>query len=302
MTLMVMETQSVASRDVTLSARDWPNPGAPVVILVHGYPDSQVVWEPMADRLASKHGLRTITYDVRGAGRSTAPSDRHDYRIERLIDDLVAVMDQMTGREGRVHLVGHDWGSMQLWDAVTTEDVDERLHGRLLSFTSIGGPSLDHMAYTLRRARNERDLSLLVRQGLHSWYVYAFQLPWLPEKVWRRATPHLRRRIAAMERLGAGEHWGDTLAEDASNGLNLYRANIPHRMRNPRHGKTRVPVQLIVPKHDNYVVPEVFAHLDEFVSDLTRVDVEAGHWATVQQPDQIGDLVAGFVKKQESAP
>ena len=98
--------------------------------------------------------------------------------------------------DARFHLVGHDWGSMQLWDAVTTEDTDERLSGRLLSFTSIGGPSLDHMAHVMRRARNERDLNLLVRQGMHSWYVYAFQLPWLPEQLWRRATRQLRRRIA----------------------------------------------------------------------------------------------------------
>ena len=74
--LVTMETQSVTSTGVTLAVRDWPNPGAPTVILVHGYPDSQVVWEPVAGRLAEQHGLRVITYDVRGAGHSTAPPDR----------------------------------------------------------------------------------------------------------------------------------------------------------------------------------------------------------------------------------
>jgi pimeloyl-ACP methyl ester carboxylesterase len=294
-----METQSVTSTDVTLSARDWAHPDGPAVILVHGYPDSQIVWEPVANRLAGQHGMRAITYDVRGAGRSTAPPDRSGYRTERLVDDLVEVMNQLTGSSGRVHLVGHDWGSVQLWDAVTTEDTDERLHGRLLSFTSIGGPSLDHMAHVLRRARNERDLNLLLRQGLHSWYVYAFQLPWLPEQLWRRATPRLRRRIAATERLGDAPHWGETLARDASNGLNLYRANIQDRMRHPRPGKTGVPVQLIVPQHDNYVVPEVFADLDEYVPELTRVDVDGGHWVTVQRPDLVADLVAQHVRAHE---
>jgi pimeloyl-ACP methyl ester carboxylesterase len=295
-----METQSVASTDVTLSTRDWPDPEGPTVILVHGYPDSQIVWEPVANRLAEQHGMRVITYDVRGAGRSTAPPDRSGYRTDRLVDDLVAVLHYARGPEGGgVHLVGHDWGSIQLWDAVTTEDTDERLRGRLLSFTSIGGPSLDHMAHVLRRARNERDLNLLLRQGLHSWYVYAFQLPWLPEQLWRRAAPRLRRRIAATERLGDGSHWGETFAADATNGLNLYRANIQDRMRHPRPGKTGVPVQLIVPKHDNYVVPEVFADLEEFVPELTRVDVDAGHWVTVQRPDLVARLVAEFVRAHE---
>jgi pimeloyl-ACP methyl ester carboxylesterase len=298
---MTMETQSVASTDVTLSAREWPNPGAPTVFLVHGYPDSQVVWEPVASRLATQHGLRVITYDVRGAGRSTAPPNRRGYRSDRLVDDLAAVLYHACGPEGGVHLVGHDWGSTQLWDAVTTEDSDERLRGRLLSFTSIGGPSLDHLAHVLRRARNERDLNLLLRQGMHSWYIYAFQLPWLPEQVWRRATPQLRRRIAAVERLGDGRHWGETLADDAANGLNLYRANIQDRMRHPRPGKTSVPVQLIVPKHDNYVVPEVLANLEEFVPELTRVDVDAGHWAAVQQPDVVAGLIADHVRAHEPA-
>ena len=296
---MTMKTQSVTSTDVTLAARDWPNPGAPTVILVHGYPDSQVVWEPVADRLAEQHSLRVITYDVRGAGHSTAPPDRRGYRIERLIDDLVAVMDQVAGRDARVHLVGHDWGSIQLWDAVTTEDSDVRLQGRLLSYTSIGGPSLDHMAHVFRRARNERDLNLLLRQGLNSWYIYAFQLPWLPEQLWRRATPQLQRRLAKMERLGDGSHWGDTFTRDATNGLDLYRANIQDRMRHPRSGKTGVPVQLIVPRHDKYIVPQVFADLDESVPELTRVDIDAGHWAAVQRPDLVADLVADHVRAHE---
>lgn len=296
---MTMETQSVTSTDVTLAARDWPKPGAPTVILVHGYPDSQVVWEPVADRLAAQHGLRVITYDVRGAGHSTAPPNRRGYRIERLIDDLVAVMDQVAGRDARVHLVGHDWGSIQLWDAVTTEDTDVRLQGRLLSYTSIGGPSLDHMAHVFRRARNERDLNLLLRQGLNSWYIYAFQLPWLPEQLWRRATPQLRRRLAKVERLGDGSHWGDTFTQDATNGLDLYRANIQDRMRHPRSGKTGVPVQLIVPRGDKYIVPQVFADLDESVPELTRVDIDAGHWAAVQRPDLVADLVADHVRAHE---
>jgi len=294
-----METQSVASTDVTLSAREWPNPGAPAVILVHGYPDSQTVWEPVASRLADKHGLRAITYDVRGAGQSTAPRGRDGYRTDRLVDDLVAVMDHMTGPEGAAHLVGHDWGSAQLWDAVTTEDTDERLRGRLRSFTSISGPSLDHMAHTLRRARNERDLGLLLRQGMHAWYIYAFHVPWFPEQLWRRATPQLRHQIAAAERLGDGSHWGDTLTKDATNGLNLYRVNIKDRMRHPRPGKTGVPVQLVVPKHDKYVIPEVYAHLDEFVPELTRVDVDGGHWVAVQRPDVVADLIADHVRAHE---
>lgn len=297
-----METRSVTSGEVTLAVREYDNTAAPTVILVHGYPDTQAMWEPVASRLTDRHGLRVITYDVRGAGRSTAPPDRDGYRTERLVDDLVAVMDGTASPDGRVHLVGHDWGSVQLWDAVTTEETDDRLRGRLASFTSISGPSLDHLAHALRRARNERDLNLLVRQGLHSWYVYAFHLPWLPEQLMRRGTARLRRRIAAAERLGNGDHWAETFADDAVNGLNLYRANVQHRARHPRPGKTQVPVQLIVPTRDHYLVPEIYEHLAEFAPSLTRVDLDAGHWVTLQQPDTIADLIADQIQAHDPPP
>jgi pimeloyl-ACP methyl ester carboxylesterase len=185
---------------------------------------------------------------------------------------------------------------------VTTEDSDERLRGRLLSFTSISGPSLDHLAEAMRRARNERDLNLLLRQGMHSWYVYAFHVPWLPEQLWRRAAKEMRRRIAAAERLGDGSHWADTFAEDAANGLELYRANVRQRMLHPRPGKTRVPVQLIVPSRDRYLIPELYRHLEDFVADLTRIDVNAGHWVTIQQPEKVAELAAGHVQRHESPP
>jgi pimeloyl-ACP methyl ester carboxylesterase len=294
-----MKTLSVASGEVTLAVRDYPAADAPTVICVHGYPDTQAMWEPVAERLVEHHRLRVVTYDVRGAGQSTAPADRTGYRTERLVDDLVAVMDRAVGPGAAVHLVGHDWGSVQLWDAVTTEDVDERLQGRLLSFTSISGPSLDHLADALRRARNERNLNLLLRQGLHSWYVYAFHIPWLPEQVLRRATGQLRQRIAAVERLGDGSHWADTFAEDAANGLNLYRANVRHRMLHPRPGKTRVPVQLLVPRRDHYLVPELFSNLEDFVADLSRVELDAGHWVAIQQPETVAALIDEHVRAHE---
>jgi hypothetical protein len=56
-----------------------------------------------------------------------------------------------------------------------------------------------------------------------------------------------------------------------------------------------------VPKHDNYVVPEVLANLEEFVPELTRVDVDAGHWAAVQQPDVVAGLIADHVRAHEPA-
>ena len=202
----------VRSGEVSLSVREHPRDGAPTVVLVHGFPDTQAVWDPVAARLTADHGLRVVTYDVRGAGGSTAPRSRDGYRLECLVTDLIAVLDHVSPG-APVHLVGHDWGSIALWDAVTSEEEDTRLRGRIASFTSISGPSLDHVAPFARKLRTAGDKTALLRQGLRFSYIAAFRLPVLPELLWRGGAPLLRRLPRT--------HFGATLGRDGANGANL---------------------------------------------------------------------------------
>lgn len=287
-----MLSLEVRSGEVSLSVREHPSEGAPTVLLVHGFPDTQAMWDPVVSFLHGRHDLRVVTYDTRGAGGSTAPDRRSGYRLERLVDDLVSVMD-VTAPEGSVHLVGHDWGSVQLWEAVTTEDTDPRLTGRIASFTSISGPSLDHVAQVVRRAMHERDLPLLLSQLRKSWYVYAFQLPLLPELTLRVLGRPLRWRLNHTQRLDE-DHWQASFGSDAAHGVNLYRANFG-RMRSPRPATSRVPVQLVVPELDPFIDPRLFDRIQDLVPDHTRVDVRAGHWVPRTDPQLVAGLVADHV-------
>ena len=126
----------VLGAGLSLSVTEYGERGRPTVVLVHGFPDTSSVWEPLADRLSSE--LHVVAYDVRGAGRSDAPAGRGGYALPLLVDDLEAVLDQ-TSPDAPVHLVAHDWGSVQGWEAVTTKG----LANRFASFTSISGPPLD---------------------------------------------------------------------------------------------------------------------------------------------------------------
>ena len=81
------------------------------MVLVHGYPDSKEVWSEVAARLADR--FHVVLYDVRGHGRSTAPQPlRGGFTLEKLTDDFLAVADAVSP-DRPVHLVGHDWGSVQ---------------------------------------------------------------------------------------------------------------------------------------------------------------------------------------------
>ena len=282
----------VPSAGVELAVRELPAAGA-TVVLVHGFPDTQRVWDPLARLLHDRHGLHVVTYDVRGAGASSAPANRAGYRTERLVDDLVAVLDSVAppgeaADRSSVHLVGHDWGSVQMWDAVTASD--PRLQGRIATFTSISGPSLDHVA----RFARSHDLRTRLPQAVRSWYVAAFQVPLLPELAFRTLAGPLGTSIARL--LGSQPHWAPTLGEDAAHGVELYRANVRSRMRSPRAGVTDVPVLTIVPTRDAFLAPKLFDGVARYAPNGRRVDVDAAHWVIRQQPELVADLVTDWIR------
>jgi pimeloyl-ACP methyl ester carboxylesterase len=273
-----------------LAVFEGPDNGPPLV-LVHGYPDTHIVWDLVAERL-SPH-FHCIAYDVRGAGESAAPHHRADYRLRELRADLLAVIDDLSPRRS-VHLVGHDWGSIQAWDAVIRARHDSVWGARIASYTTISGPCLHHVASLRRSVRQGgwRHRLELLRQLRHSWYVFAFQIPWLPEITLRRLN---RRLVATRDR--STFHFGESLPDDSVHGLGLYRANIFHREALTHEPSTDIPVLLVVPTRDKYVTPAFTADLGRYASNLTRLEIDAGHWAPRSHPDALADAIERFVAR-----
>jgi len=262
--------------------------GKPTVLFVHGYPDQQELWDPVLALLPGEE-LHLVSYDVRGAGASDTPRNRHGYRTELLLEDLAAVVAATVPDDRRVHLVGHDWGSVQLWDAVNAERGHPRLTGRIASFTAISGPSLDRVPGR-HRSRQEQ-----LQQLARSWYIAAFHVPVLPELYWRatagRATPAMRAQA------GGRSVWGPELARNATNGLGLYRANIARRLRHPGVLRTEVPVLVIHPEHDAFLTRGVYDGLAAACTDVRLVELDAGHWVMVSHPQRVAELVLEQVRR-----
>ncbi|TDV53960.1 SDR family oxidoreductase [Actinophytocola oryzae] len=240
--------------------------GGPVVLLVHGYPDNASVWDGVVAELGER--FRVVRYDVRGCGASGAPDGRDGYLMSALVGDLVAVVEGLGG--GPVHLVAHDWGSIQSWAAVAARPE------LFLSFTSISGPDLGHIDAWMRGGGRRRDVG---RQIVHSWYIGAFQVPFLPELVWR--APFLLRRFHARYR-------------DARNGVELYRANMFGASRGaPRVIST--PVQQLALVRDPFVTSSILTSADSWCERLWRRPLAAGHWAVRDRPSTVARLVFEFV-------
>jgi len=258
----------------------------PAVVLVHGYPDDHGVWNRVAGKLSEDFFV--VTYDVRGAGRSFKPRRLRAYKLSRLAADLAAVIQAVSPAEP-IHLVGHDWGSIQCWEAVTSPEISPYLH----SFTTISGPCLDHVGHGLRKR------GAFPGQTRRSWYIAAFHLPLLAPLGWRmglaRVWPWLLRRV---EGVTAPAH--PTRAGDAARGVSLYRANVIPRFLRPGKRYTNVPVQLIVPLRDRYVTPALACAALPWLNRHRRREVEAGHWVNLSHPDWLAARIREFALSPKS--
>jgi pimeloyl-ACP methyl ester carboxylesterase len=280
-----------AGIDLALTERG--DPSRPTVILVHGFPNTSATWAPVARHLAST--FHVVAYDVRGAGDSDVPSQRSEYALPLLVEDMAAVI-AATSPNAPIHLVGHDWGSIQGWEAVTSG----HLTGRIASYTTISGPPLAHAALWAQRHRtwHAADVRLTLNQAAHSWYIAAFHLPYLPQLVLRGAQMHRRMSNAWRRREGGAtpnDDHSSAAAQDFAHGLELYRANVFQRLRQPVQQRTDTPVQIIVPTMDRYITPSLLEGLEDWSSLAWRRDVHAGHWIIHTHPAEVAQWVSEVI-------
>lgn len=290
----------VRTGGIELCVAELGDASRPTIVLVHGYPDSKEVWADVARQLADE--WHVVLYDVRGHGRSTAPEPlRGGFTLEKLTDDFLAVVDAVSP-DRPVHLVGHDWGSVQSWEFVTVK----RTEGRIASFTSMSGPSLDHFGHWIkqRMARpTPRRVGQLLGQGAKSWYVYMLHTPVLPELAWRgplgRRWPEILRRV---EKVPPGDYPTPSLPDDAAHGAWLYRDNVRARLRRPRtDAYAHAPVQLITPTGDVFLSEKLYDQLELWAPQSVRRSLPAKHWVPRTRPDRLASWIGEFAAANEAA-
>jgi NAD(P)-dependent dehydrogenase (short-subunit alcohol dehydrogenase family)/pimeloyl-ACP methyl ester carboxylesterase len=270
------------------------DPQRPTVLAIHGYPDNHHLWDGAAEYLGGRYNV--VAYDVRGAGESERPAARSGYRFPQLISDVGAVIDSL-GVE-QVHLLAHDWGSIQGWAAVT----DDTVMNKIASFTSISGPHLNYAGKFLRSARTPRGLFDVVRQFMASGYIWFFLCPGLPELMIRAGLGV--KVIEIFGRIGNSSTRAQSAApvrstRDYVNGLNLYRANMPAPFLAPgkQLPQTSVAVQQLVPRMDLFVTPALQRFTGSIPPRSRVVPIEGGHWVVTARPDVIARLTSEWIDR-----
>jgi pimeloyl-ACP methyl ester carboxylesterase len=272
----------------------------PSILAIHGYPDNHRVWDGVVAELSQRDNSKYnfVAYDVRGAGESACPSNRSGYLLPQLISDIGAVIDSMGVDE--VHLLAHDWGSIQGWAAVT----DNSVMGRIASFTSISGPHLNYAGRFLRSPRTLRGLVDVVRQFLASGYIWFFLCSGAPEVAFRsRVAVKVFEAVELIGRTGTLRRGSPRRAatirsiDDYLNGLNLYRANIlgPILAPGKQLPQTTVPVQVLIARQDYFVTPALQRFTGSITAGSRIVPIEGGHWVVASHPDVVARLTSEWV-------
>lgn len=106
----------------------------PLVILVHGFPESWYSWRHQIEAL-SMAGYRVAAPDVRGYGESDRPHAVEAYDMESLTGDIAGLVDALSPNDPAV-VVGHDWGAPIAWNTA-------RLHAG--KFRAVAGLSVPYI-------------------------------------------------------------------------------------------------------------------------------------------------------------
>ncbi|KQY06063.1 short-chain dehydrogenase [Mycobacterium sp. Root135] len=287
---------TVASADgVRIAVYEQGNPTGPTIVMVHGWPDSHVVWDGVVVLLEERY--RVIRYDNRGVGKSAVPKHHSAYTMARYADDFDAVVGALSPAQP-VHVLAHDWGSVGIWEYLSRSAAADRV----TSFTSISGPSAEHLdrfvATRIRRPYSPRQFTRGVAQFLRLTYMAANSIPVLAPVAVRAAfRAGLLDRMLAKDGVPAHRiHHSADLVDDAVNSMKVYRANYFGSPAVDRaEGRVDVPVQLVVASGDRFVRHYVYDDAAAWASRLWRRDVVAGHWVQLSHPQTVADAVAEFV-------
>ena len=290
--MMQAQIQTLTTTDQqSLCVKTWGDSQKTPLVLVHGYPDNQEVWEAIIQELVNDYFI--ATYDVRGAGSSSIPKRIRDYRLPRLSLDLQEVVQQVLG-DRPFHLAAHDWGSIQSWESVT----EPKLKGRLLSYTTISGPCLDHASLYLRE-KFKSEPSNVFKMLTKSWYIGAFHFPLLGPTVWKFFTPERWGKVLTGLEKMQGLPLSQNISADGKYGISLYRANFLPTLTQSRQRYAQCPVQAIILKQDSFVSPEYISEaMPRWVERFETVELDANHWAILSQPKKVAALIHQFIQRQ----
>jgi pimeloyl-ACP methyl ester carboxylesterase len=287
---MQYETTYIESNGIKLHVvLAGPKDGQPVILL-HGFPEFWYGWRKQIPALAEA-GYRVIVPDQRGYNLSDKPKTVRAYRMDMLVADILGLIDALGYQ--KASLAGHDWGAAVAWELAIRHP--ERV--RRLGILNVPHPAV--MLNFLRRGDPEQ----LRRSG----YIFAFQLPWLPEYFlrkndWREMVRALRGsgKIHTFTDEDIAEYkqaWSQPGAVSAM--INWYRAAARHWPKMKTDLCVKVPALMLWGMRDVALSHRMARLSMDYCTDGKLVFFEdATHWVQHEEAENVNQLLLEFLAEK----
>ncbi len=242
------------------------------VVLLHGFPQDRSCWRELTAALNAA-GYHTIAPDQRGYSPGARPTKISDYLLRPLTDDVLGLLDAL-GID-RAHIVGHDWGGAVAW-AVASSAPE-----RVTTLTVLSTPHPGAMRRAMIRST----------QGLKSWYMGLFQVPFLAEQLLAPGRPMWRALTRGLPSDSVTRYTDNASAPGALTAmLNWYRA-LPRDMVKssvPMH-RIKVPTLYIWGRRDPALGEVGALATADYVSGPYEFIAlpDAGHWLPERAVDEV---------------
>jgi len=263
--------------------------GDKFALLLHGFPESKYSWRHQMPLLA-RLGYTVWAPNMRGYGKTSRPATVADYHIDHLVADAAALVDAAGGK--RTLLMAHDWGAIVAWQFAIRK---ARPLDRLVIM------NVPHPACMTRELRTWAQLK-------KSWYVFFFQLPWLPERMLsarggdaiRRAFVDMAVDKARFPVTVTDEFRRNAMEPGALTAMvNYYRAALRagSAAMNPQPGTVDVPTLMIWGEEDTALGKETTVGTDQYVKSLTlRYLPGVSHWVQQEAPEKVNAMIEAWIK------
>ena len=267
----------------------------PLVVLLHGFPEFWYAWRHQMPALAAA-GYRVIALDQRGYNLSDKPKGVRHYRLEALLGDVLGII-RHTGEQSAV-VVGHDWGGAVAWNFAMRH------------------PQAVEKLIVLNAPHPQRFLEeiLTFSQLRKSWYMFLFQLPWLPEMLIRSGDYAGLAHTLRKDPVHPGTfdeadiaHYKQAISQPGAltATINYYRALFRTNPLEYRHSITRIdkPTLLIWGGQDRYLGIRLTQGLGALVPKLRLERIpDASHWVQAEVPERVNALMVDFLRTTDGIP
>ncbi len=280
-------SREVSFDGITLHYEEMGDPSGPPVILLHGFPEFWYSWRHQMPAL-TQAGYRVIVPDQRGYNRSSKVGP---YSVERLTLDIRRLQEALGIEQSDI--VGHDWGSVVACGFAAYFPQHTR------KLVTMNGPHPSAYQDAMKRG---------LTQFLKSWYMYFFQIPWLPELALRvNNYAQLRKVFGSLPKQYVNEQdiqrYVDAVSQPGALTamISWYRA-LPGQML--RTGGSlpdpmiRVPTCVIWGERDIALDKICNDTLPRYVPDLeVHYLPNSTHWVQMDDPDEVNRLLLVFLNK-----